>query len=321
MTEQYFIRQHERSWNQFEAMLTERGKDFSPKAESFPRLLRCISADLNTARVNGFDPQIVERLNRLVLDGNQKQNSVRNFSLYPVIKFLTVLFPASVRRHWKSFASCAFIFYGLNVFIMFVCIDNEQFTNSILPRNIRYQLEEMYNADKESVFYLKPREVTGDADMFAYYIYNNTSIAFQTFAGGILFGAGSLLILISNAVFLGAASGYIINMGYSETFFSFVAAHSAFELTGIVLSAQAGLLLGYSFFVTGGLSRSASLKKTGETVFPIIAGAAVLIFLAAIIESFWSSKHTIAPLYHYITGAAAALLLVLYFFCAGRGKA
>jgi uncharacterized membrane protein SpoIIM required for sporulation len=319
MTEQYFIQQREASWNQFEAMLDTRGKEFSAKAECFPRLLRCVSADLNTAKVNGFDPQLVERLNRLVLDGNQKQSVAGKFSIYSVIQFIMVTFPASVRYHWRSFGVCVLLFYGLYIFTMLLCIDNKQFVNRIIRPDMQYELRIMY--DKESVHYLKPREVTEDADMFAYYIYNNTSIAFRAFAGGILFGAGSLLILISNAIFLGAASGYIINIGYGETFFSFVASHSAFELTGIVLSAQAGLLLGYSFFVTRGLSRSASLKRTGRTVFPVIAGAALLIFLAAIIESFWSSKHTIAPEIHYITGAAIALLLILYFIGAGRSKA
>jgi uncharacterized membrane protein SpoIIM required for sporulation len=319
MTEQYFIRQRELLWNQAEAMLGAGGKEFFAKAESFPRLLRCVSADLNTAKVNGFDPQLVERLNRLVLDGNQKQSMAGNFSLYSVVRFISIVFPGSVRYHWRSFGVCALMFYGLYTFTMLICIDNQQFVNRIIGSEARQELKNMY--DKESHYYLKPRAVTEDADMFAYYIYNNTSIAFRTFAGGILFGAGSLLILISNAVFLGAASGYIINIGYGETFFSFVASHTAFELTGIVLSAQAGLLMGYSFFVTRGLSRSASLKKTGKTVFPLIAGAALLIFLAAIVESFWSSKHNVAPVLRYAAGAGAAILLAIYFIFAGRGKA
>ena len=66
-------------------------------------------------------------------------------------------------------------------------------------------LEEMYDPDADH--YLEPRQVSGDADMFGYYIYNNVSIAFRTFAGGVLAGLGSLLFFLYNAVFLGAASG------------------------------------------------------------------------------------------------------------------
>jgi uncharacterized membrane protein SpoIIM required for sporulation len=90
--------------------------------------------------------------------------------------------------------------------------------------------------------------------MFGFYVYNNISIAFRTFAGGILAGIGSLLILCFNGAYLGIVAGHIINAGFTRTFFPFVIGHSGFELNAIVLSAQAGLLLGYRLFFTGGLS-------------------------------------------------------------------
>jgi uncharacterized membrane protein SpoIIM required for sporulation len=174
----------------------------------------------------------------------------------------------------------------------------------------------MYNP--ESSHYLTPRDAGSDADMFGFYIYNNISIAFRTFGGGILAGIGSLFILCLNGVFMGAAAGYIINLGYGSTFFPFIIAHSSFELTAIVLSAQGGLLLGYRFFFTRGLSRAASLKAAGKTALPIIAGAALMLVIAASIEAFWSSRHTLPQELRYGVGAALWVLLLLYFVLAGR---
>jgi uncharacterized membrane protein SpoIIM required for sporulation len=156
--------------------------------------------------------------------------------------------------------------------------------------------------------------------MFGFYIYNNMSIAFQTFSSGILAGFGSLLILCMNALFLGAVAGHIINKGFGSTFFPFIIAHSAFELTAIVLSAQAGLLLGYRLFFTRGLSRSVSLRLAGRTALPLISGAALMLLIAACIEAFWSSHHEFPAALRYGSGVFFWILLLLYFLLAGREK-
>jgi len=314
MTEKYFVNLREASWNDFENLLKSGKRIFKREAANFPRLLRAITGDLNTAKANGFDPVITERLNKLILDGNQKLLSAAFVSSGAALKsfavFLACTFPNAVRLHWRSFVVSMLLFYSVCALSTALCVHNNKWVDIILG-DTKYELADMYNPDSE--YYLKPRKITKDTGMFAFYVYNNISIAFRTFAGGVLLGVGAIIILIFNAVFIGAAAGDIINLGYTGTFFSFTAAHSAFELTGIVLSAQAGLILGYSFFVPRGLKRSYALKKAGKTVFPIIAGAAILIFLAAIIEAFFSSRHEIAPLWHYIAGASFWLLLIMLF--------
>jgi uncharacterized membrane protein SpoIIM required for sporulation len=174
--------------------------------------------------------------------------------------------------------------------------------------------------DPQSSHFLKPRDVTGDADMFGFYIYNNISIAFRTFAGGMLGGVGSLLFLAYNAIALGVSAGHIINLGFGSTFFPFIIGHSSFELTAIILSAQAGLLLGYRFFVPQGLSRGASLRRAGRESLPIVSGAALLLVIAATIEAFWSSRHLMGANIRYMAGALGWTLLILYFALAGRAK-
>jgi uncharacterized membrane protein SpoIIM required for sporulation len=156
--------------------------------------------------------------------------------------------------------------------------------------------------------------------MFSFYIYNNISIAFRTFAGGLLAGIGSIVLLGLNGIFIGASAAHIINTGFAGTFFSFVIGHSAFELTAIILSAQAGLLLGYRLFITRGLTRGASLAEAGKTALPIIAGSTLMLILAAVIEAFWSSRHELPQMVRFVAGGAAIVLVTLYFLCAGRTK-
>jgi uncharacterized membrane protein SpoIIM required for sporulation len=157
--------------------------------------------------------------------------------------------------------------------------------------------------------------------MFGYYIFNNVSIAFRSFAGGIIAGIGSLIVLIFNAVFLGVIAANIINAGFSQTFFSFIIGHGSFELTAIIISAYAGLVLGYRIFVTKGLTRTASIKQAGKIAIPLITGSTIMLIIAAVIEAFWSSRNVFSFNMHFIVGSLGWILLYCYFIFSGRNSA
>ena len=97
--------------------------------------------------------------------------------------------------------------------------------------------------------------------MFGFYIRNNVGVAFQCFAGGLFAGLGTLFFLAYNGAFSGALAGYLTERGLSYTFYSFIATHSAFELTAIVLSGAAGLRIGHALLAPGRLTRLQSLVQ------------------------------------------------------------
>jgi uncharacterized membrane protein SpoIIM required for sporulation len=304
------------AWRRFAETLGSR-RLMRERADRFPQEFRELAQDLNTARAQGYDPALIERLNRLVLEGYQRLYQRRQYSPEPLLVFITRSFPRAVRAGWRGAAAAGLIFYGLVLFFALLCLRFPDTAYLILPGSQAEDMADLYNP--QSSHFLTPRGVSGDADMFGFYIYNNISIAFRTIAGGILGGLGSLFFLAYNAMILGAAAGHIINMGFGEPFFSFIIGHSSFELTAIILSARAGLLLGYRFFVTAGLSRGASLKRAGRESLPVIAGAALLLIAAAAVEAFWSSRVQAGPWAHYIVGGLGWILLILYFALAGRG--
>ena len=316
MTQQSFVSRRKTFWDDYEKLIRGGKKAFREKASLFPKCYRELTQDLNTARAHGFDPSIIDRLNALVLEGNQILYSSRSFSFRRVAYFMLRTFPGTVRSQWRSLCVAMLLFYGISVFMFFLCLKFPETAVDIMGYRQTWSLEEMYNPESE--YYLSPRNVSSDADMFGYYIYNNISIAFQTFAGGILAGFGSLLILCSNALFLGTAAGHIVNKGFGQTFFSFIIAHSALELNAIVLSAQAGLIMGYRLFFTRGLSRSASLREAGKTALPVITGAAIMLFMAACLEAFWSSRHELPAVIRFGSGALCWVLTALYFVFTGK---
>jgi uncharacterized membrane protein SpoIIM required for sporulation len=316
VTEQSFVRRREAFWTDFELLVNGSRREIRPRAADFPRRFREITQDLNIARAHGFDPAVIEKLNRLVLEGNQLLYGQHEWPLRYPAEFVLRVFPRKVRSRWRGLGAMLLLFYGLAFFFGILCVRFPDLVYELMSETQAAALEEMY--DPSSGHFLVPRDVGSDADMFGYYIYNNISIAFRTFAGGILAGFGSLLLLCVNAVFLGTAAGHIVNCGFGNTFFPFIMAHSSFELTAVILSAQGGLILGYRFFVTGGLSRTAALRHAGRDALPLITGSALLLVIAAAVEAFWSSKHTLPLPIRLGAGAACWVLLLGYFLFAGR---
>ncbi|MDR2842722.1 MAG: stage II sporulation protein M [Spirochaetaceae bacterium] len=316
MTEQYFLQMREAEWHTAESIITGGRKKLKKNAAGFPDLLHRLTLDLNTAKANAYNPLIADQLNRLVSDGNNILYSQRPSIFKEAAVFVFETFPQAVRANWKVILSCHLMFYGIYVFFTLLCYKHADLSSLIIDPSQKHDLLSMY--DPESEYYLRPRDVVNDADMFGFYIYNNISIAFSIFAGGVFAGVGSLFGLIFNGIFLGAATGSIINAGFSKTFFSFTSGHSPFELTGIVLSASAGIILGWNFFFPKGITRSASVRNAGKTAAPIISGSALLLVFAAVTEAFFSSRHELPFVYHCIYGGFFTVLLLCYFIFCGR---
>jgi uncharacterized membrane protein SpoIIM required for sporulation len=157
--------------------------------------------------------------------------------------------------------------------------------------------------------------------MWGYYISHNASIGISCFVT-MLFVLPGMITLSFNAVQLGTVFGYMFRPELGDAsvnFQNFVTAHGPFELTAIILSAGAGLKIGLSWIITGGLSRTDSLVRTAREALPIAMCAVVLFCLAAMIEGFISPTTT-AYMPWWIKGAIAVIsscLLMVYFVVLG----
>jgi len=122
-------------------------------------------------------------------------------------------------------------------------------------------------------------------------------------------------------VIIGAVAGYLTQVGYTETFWSFVAGHSSLELLAIVLSGAAGFKLGMAVIAPGNRSRKAALVAAARPAVRIMYGAAFMFFGAAFIEAFWSPITEFGFTTKIIVGTLGWILLLAYFLFAGRSHA
>ena len=162
---------------------------------------------------------------------------------------------------------------------------------------------------------------SGDAWVkFGFYIMNNIGIAFQTFASGLLLGLGSLFFLLFNGLMIGAVAGHLTQIGYGQTFWSFVIGHGAFELTAIALAGAAGLKLGWALLAPGRLPRGEALRLAAARSVRLVGGVTLLLVLAAFVEAYWSSMTLASASVKYGVGAGLWLLVLAYLTLAGRGQ-
>ena len=318
MRQEPFQRERETRWRAFEKTLDalETGGD---PPEDFGRAYRAICQDTALARERGFGAGLVSRLERLTVRGHAvlygTQAGGRRRALETLLEF-----PRALRQEWRLLLLTALLFYGTGMASYVAVRADPDVVYTVLGGSQAATMEQMYDPDSDHMGIANPP--SGKLEMFGVYISNNVGIGFRCFASGIFFGIGSIFVLLFNGVVLGGVAGHLMNVGYGETFWPFVIGHGAFELNAILVCGMCGLRLGLSVTVPGRRRRVDSLRTAARGVLPLLYGGTVMLFIAAIIEAFWSANHDVWP--HslmYTVGAALWLLVVGTLSLAGRRHA
>ncbi|MDF2691642.1 MAG: hypothetical protein K0S65_25 [Labilithrix sp.] len=97
----------------------------------------------------------------------------------------------------------------------------------------------------------------------------------------------------------------------------FIVGHGSLELGAIVLAGGAGLSLGWSLIAPGDVPRLVSLQRRAREILVIVAGASVMLFMAAAIEAFWSGSSAPQEV-KLAVGSVLFLLVLAYVLFAGR---
>jgi uncharacterized membrane protein SpoIIM required for sporulation len=309
MTPLEFEASHEPRWKELEQAVERPDKQQDP--ERFLILYRTCCEHLSLAQARGFPAHLVERLSVVTARAHQIVYRQGDFGLARISRALLHEFPAMVHAHRGYVAVAALILLVPAIALGVATYHRPELILSLVDSATAAEFERMYSPSNAAIGRL--RDAGSDWMMFGFYIMNNIGIAFQCYATGILFGLGSVYFLGFNGAFGGAIAGYIASCGFGGTFFPFIATHSAFELTAILLCGAAGLRIGRALLLPGRLPRLSSLQNAARETSVIVFGAAVMLVIAAAIEAFWSSAQWVTPVAK-LTCAGACWTLVMLFF-------
>lgn len=314
------LEQRRPQWEELERLCDQLAHTARPRLSAaqvlrLGALYRAACADLALAYAYHLPQSTIQYLHRLV--GRAHNQLYRSQPIQPR-RWAELLLRQVPRQVFQDRCVQAVfcLFWGLFVLSAFLAYDKRawpQFAEQVLGAEHLQRMEDMYRQPLS-----EGRGGEENLGMAGFYLYHNTGIGLRCFAWGLLVIPG-LMLLVTNAITLGATFGYMARpetIG-GEHFFEFVMAHGPFELTAIVLSAGAGLRLGLAWIITGDLSRRASLVLAGQQTMPVMGAAVVLFALAASIEGFVSPST--AP-YAVKVGVAlgSSLLLAFYFVVLGQ---
>lgn len=329
MNQEQFIAQHESSWRKLEARVFKNKKKNKKKQkkntseqvsiEEFAKLYRMTCQHLALARSRLYQAHLIERLNTLVVDSHTLLYGSQHNALQKIVRYLFAGFPQKVRKEWRVVLLSSSLFYLPFLSMFLLVLINPDMVYTVLDGNQLSDIEYMYDpANRDTLGRSQDREADSDLMMFGYYVAHNTGIGFRTFASGLLFGIGTIFTLLFNGLYLGTVSGHLTQIGFIETFWSFVAGHSALELNAIMLSGAAGLKLGSALMQPGQRTRLRALQDHAKIAIQIMYGAAGMFFLAAMVEGFWSPSTLATPQVKYYVGITMWILLISYFVFGGR---
>jgi uncharacterized membrane protein SpoIIM required for sporulation len=282
--------QRETAWRELDLLLSRLADGRKLSASETLRLgelYRSACTDLMLAEEHDLPRDTVAHLQALVARGHNLVYRATGFQFRDLGRALFYSAPRRLRND-PALRLAALVFWAVFLFSALLAAGRPEIAPRILGDSFLESVDQMY-AEPVSAPRHDGRE-RSDTFMTGFYIQHNTSIGLQCFAWGILFGLGSLYQLFTNALIFGTLFGHMTTRPHGVNFFEFVTAHSAFELTAIIVASAAGMRLGWGLIDTQGQSRISSLRREASNALPGVGVAVVLFVLAALVEGYVSAS-------------------------------
>ncbi len=269
------------------------------------------------AKQRHYSPTLVNALHNRVMIGHELIYGGKKNHQTGLLRFIFYTFPVRLHQYarlfWLSFA----LFYLPLIIMGIACYINDELIYSVMSDGDVARMEAMYDPANGHVGRDSDRASDTELMMFGHYVQNNIGIDFKMYGLGIFAGIGTIFLTLYNGVVIGAVAGHLTGIGYGETFWQFVVGHGSFELTAAVIASMAGIHLGLGLIAPAPYGRKDALVVAGRESIELLCGAALMTFIAAFIEAFWSSS-AVPNMMKYIVGAILWGIVAMYLILCGR---
>ncbi len=278
MKETRFIEQNQDKWKELEDMLKANQRDSDKLSDLFIQ----VTDDLSYARTHYPSRVVRVYLNQLTQSvfGQlyRKTSSQKN----QFITFWKTDLPLSLYYGRKALLF-SFVLFALSFLIGIISsIYDPEFASSILSEGYIAETEKNIAANDPMAIYKDEYAI----EMFFRIAVNNLGIAFRTFLSGLILGVGTVGVLVYNGVMVGVFQFFFIERGLFVDSALTIWMHGTFEISAIVIAGGAGLMLGRALVFPGTFTRLQSLRIASRSGIRVILLVGVMLFLAAIIETF-----------------------------------
>jgi uncharacterized membrane protein SpoIIM required for sporulation len=217
--------------------------------------------------------------------------------------------PYSMGKHGVA------MLFALTVFFLFFSVG---FFSSLQDDTfVRQVLGDGYvDMTEENIREGNPFNVYADANPFTMWVrimINNIMVSFSYFFKGILFGIPSITALAKESIRIGAFEHMFFSKGLGGQAVVTVLLHGMLELTAIIITCGAGVVMGTSYLFPGTVTRLQSLKEGTKDGVKIVVGLVPVFVVAAFIEGY-ITRHYKMPLYMSLSFLAVCTFFVIWYF-------
>ncbi len=320
-----FIKEERPYWNELDDLLKRYETDAGFKLDlkgvkRFHYLYQRASADLAKIMSFSAEQEIRVYLESLVSRAFAEIHEARSKGgkINPA-KWFFYTFPRTFRKQIAAFwVSLIIISAGTAFGIAAIVIDKESktalmpFSHLMGDPSDRVAKEENAGADR-----LAGRKSSFSSQL----ITNNTRVSIVALALGVTWGIGTIIVLFSNGVMLGAVVADYVMAGQSKFLAGWLIPHGSIEIPAIILAGQAGLVLAGALIGWGRpVPLKTRLRKVSGDLVTLIGGVSVLLVWAGFVEAFLSQYHEPVIPYSFKISFGLVELFLLILFLARSGK-
>jgi uncharacterized membrane protein SpoIIM required for sporulation len=302
MREGLFLKKNIEKWKEYQA---ETPSDPDEMANRFTDLVN----DLGYSKTFYPHSRVTQFLNGLAssiylrIYENKKEETSR------ITRFWKMELPLIVRRHHRQ------LLYAFGIFIFFAIIGafssahDESFVRGVLTDQYVDMTEENISKGDPFGVYKNGSQM----NMFLGIALRNIVIAFKCFVWGLTLSLGTVYVLFTNGVMVGAFEYMFFAKGLGLSSVLVIWIHGTLEISAIIISGAAGMILGNSILFPGTLKRMESLKNGAKDGIKIMIGIVPIFFTAAFFEGF-ITRYTTMPIWISLLILVGSASFIIWYF-------
>lgn len=301
MREALFVKQNSEKWKQYETLQTNNPDELAQRFIDITNDLAYAKTFYPKSKTTAYLNGVASLLHQAIYK-NKKEEGNRFFAYW---KFeLPTLFYTYRKQ----------LIYGFAIFVI-------AFAMGILSakyddRFIRLMFGDSYvNMTDENIAKGDPFGVyksMGQLEMFVMIASNNVWVMLRFVISGIFFALGPVFYLLSEGIRIGAFEYYFFSKGFGVQSILVIWIHGTLEISCLIISGSAGLVLGHGLLFPKTYSRMASFKKSAVHAAKIGLGIVPIILVAAIFESY-VTRYTNMPTWLSISILGGSLLFIIWY--------
>ncbi len=153
----------------------------------------------------------------------------------------------------------------------------------------------------------------GEFSMFLQITWNNIRVMFMFFLAGITCSVGTIYLLFKNSLMLGVFEQMFFahNLGFKSILVVFT--HGTLEISGMIIEATAGIIMGNAILFPGTYTRKESFVRGAKDGIKIVVSLIPIVIMAGFFESY-ITRHTEMPVVLNLIILAASLAFIIFYF-------